>query len=211
MLISSTAAWPFADKSIDFAISNQVPEHVRDHDAFFSELSRVLKPEGVSFHLFPLKHYFWEGHLRMPLVHRFQSFELLRWWIALMSRLHIGIYKEHRRDYGVSIAQFSESHADYMVRMTNYLSKSELLRLCKRQGFRSGFKFTKNFYFARLRGLFGLAPRYLYPIRPAPSVTPSGCGSANAYHRSRFFWRPATPTGGDRWSGIGAAASPAGA
>ena len=167
LLISSTAAWPFADKSIDFAISSQILEHVRDHDAFCSKLSRVLKPEGVSFHLFPLKHYFWEGHLRMPLVHRFQSFELLRWWIALMSRLHIGIYKEHRRDYGVSIAQFSESHADYMVRMTNYLSKSELLRLCKRQGFRSGFKFTKNFYFARLRGLFGPAPRYLYSDAPS--------------------------------------------
>ena len=53
-LLSSTEPWPQAADSFDFVISNQVIEHVRDHDRLLADVARVLKADGLSVHLFPL-------------------------------------------------------------------------------------------------------------------------------------------------------------
>src|SRR5688572_26245913 len=68
-------AWPFANDFFDVVISNQVLEHVSEPERFFRDHFRVLAPGGHAFHLFPLKHYVYEGHLLLPWVHRIRSWD----------------------------------------------------------------------------------------------------------------------------------------
>jgi SAM-dependent methyltransferase len=161
-LIASGDPWPFADGGIDIVISNQVLEHVVDHRHFLAETWRVLADGGLSLHLFPLIHYFWEGHIHMPLVHWVRQHHLIRRYIKLCSRLGMGSYRSHKRGYGMSLDQYAEEHADYMTFMTNYLSKRELLALCKAARLRADFSYTPQFYWARLRMMRRGRPRYAY-------------------------------------------------
>jgi SAM-dependent methyltransferase len=45
-LLADVASLPLRDESIDIVVSSDVFEHVRDDAAGFSEIARVLKPEG---------------------------------------------------------------------------------------------------------------------------------------------------------------------
>jgi ubiquinone/menaquinone biosynthesis C-methylase UbiE len=45
---------PFDDASCDCVLSQQVFEHVQDYNAVLIKLRRILKPGGVSLHIFPL-------------------------------------------------------------------------------------------------------------------------------------------------------------
>jgi SAM-dependent methyltransferase len=44
-----TKHFPFPDNSFDVAISIEVSEHIIDHEVFFSELSRIIKPKGALY------------------------------------------------------------------------------------------------------------------------------------------------------------------
>ena len=161
-LIASSDPWPFADGSLDILVSNQVLEHVADHRQFFAETRRVLTESGVSLNLFPLIHYLWEGHLHMPLVHRVRQHRLLRSWIKLCTYLGFGAFASHQRAYGMTLDHYAEEHADYMTFMTNYLSKRELLALCKAARLRADFSYTPQYYWAKLRRMRRGRNRYLY-------------------------------------------------
>lgn len=165
--IRQADAWPYEDATFDFVVSNQVLEHVADHDRFFAELARVLKPGGFSAHLFPLKHYVYEGHLLLPWVHRIGDFELLRWYISALSAVGLGKFPEHRRTTGVSRAEFSERHADYMLHFTHYRSAHDFKALTKRHGLRLSFRYTKDFYTSKLRAMAGRPVRVPY-VRQTP-------------------------------------------
>lgn len=166
-LLGSNDPWPFPDDYLHVATSNQVLEHVRNHAHFFTELHRTLATGGFSLHLFPLKHYLWEGHIHMPLVHRIRQHHLKRRYIALCSRLGIGSYRAHKEAYGMTLAQYAEEHADYMSFMTNYLTASQLLDVCKAARLRADFSFTPQFYGARLRMMWRGRPRFSY-ANPRP-------------------------------------------
>ena len=58
--ITQADAWPYEDASFDVVLSNQVMEHVADHDRVFAETNRVLRDGGYAVHLFPLKHCVWD-------------------------------------------------------------------------------------------------------------------------------------------------------
>jgi SAM-dependent methyltransferase len=154
-LVTASSLWPFDNNSVDIVISNQVLEHVNNHVHFFSELKRILKDGGESLHLFPLIHYFWEGHLLMPLVHRFKERRSIARYIKFMSKIGIGTYKQHKLQNGETIDSFSERHADYMLFLTNYLTDLQLLQILKLTGLRASFRFTEEFYLAKLRQIVG--------------------------------------------------------
>lgn len=154
--------WPYDDECFDVVLSNQVLEHVHDHDRFFAEMRRVLRQGGYAAHLYPLKHYIWEGHLHLPLVHRIQHFELLRATIKGLSRMGLGTFGLHRREFGMDLDTYAEKHADYMLHYTNYQTYRDVLRLAKRHGLRPGFQYTKEFYVLKVRSLLGMQPRVQY-------------------------------------------------
>lgn len=60
VVAGSPFEWPFADGSFDTVISGQCIEHANDLPAWFSELSRVLKPGGLAFVIAP---WTWGIHL----------------------------------------------------------------------------------------------------------------------------------------------------
>jgi SAM-dependent methyltransferase len=57
---------PFPDAHFDFAISDQVFEHVFDYERVFCEVARVLKPGAISAHRFPGPNTLVEGHINVP-------------------------------------------------------------------------------------------------------------------------------------------------
>jgi SAM-dependent methyltransferase len=160
--------WPYVDQTFDVVVSNQVLEHVFDHDHFFRQLSRVLRQGGFSAHLFPLKNYVYEGHLLIPFVHRVREHDLLRWYIKRLSQLGFGMYRQHRNDSGTDLETFSERHADYMHYFTNYLSYHDLMLLAKMHRLRVSFRYTADFYGRKVRDLLGRSPRWRYHHAMAP-------------------------------------------
>lgn len=161
-VISSKESWPYPDNFFDFVISNQVLEHINNHGLFFSEVRRTLRDGGRSVHLFPLKHYFYEGHLHLPLIHKILNHDLSLSYIKTLSRMGFGKFKSHNKSSGVSINDYAERHADYMCFFTNYLSHTEVLKLGKENSLRTSFRYTREFYTSKLGSVFGRAPKYLY-------------------------------------------------
>jgi len=163
--VASTQRWPFPDACFDFIVSNQVLEHVRDPWLVFGEIGRTLKEGGRAVHLFPLKHYWYEGHLWLLWVHRIQNADLRKAYLGLSSRLGLGKYKGHQRAFGMSLEHYSEMHADYIQFMTNYLTESEALAHAKHAGLRASFRYTQELYYRKLRDLLGRRVPFRYSRR----------------------------------------------
>lgn len=163
--ISADDPWPYEDEQFDVIISNQVVEHVNDHDMFFSEVNRTLKHGGYSVHLFFLKDYIYEGHVRLPFVHRIYNYDFLRAYIELLSRLGLGNYRAHHKKIGISLDEFAEKQADLMTYFTNHISYFEVLRLTKKHKMRASFRYTKEFYSRKIRSLLSMNRNYLYSVK----------------------------------------------
>jgi hypothetical protein len=96
----------------------------------------------VAAHLYPLRHYFYEGHLHLPLVHKILNYDILYSYIKCLNRLGLGKFKLHKKTTGISLAEYTKAHADYMYFNTNYLSYTETLNLSKKYSLRGSFKYT---------------------------------------------------------------------
>lgn len=164
--IRSTDTWPFDDEFFDIVVSNQVVEHVHDHGLFFPQNWRVLKENGFSIHLFPVKNYILEGHLKLPFVHRIKQWRLLYRYIRFLSALRLGRWK--RLKNRCSLDDYAESYADFLTHSCNYLSIGELLTYGKKCGFRTGFNYTNNFYYEKLKELFHIKHKFTYPKKNTP-------------------------------------------
>jgi SAM-dependent methyltransferase len=57
---------PFPPDTFDFVYSHEVFEHVKDFRSALSEIHRVLKPGGISLHVFPPKFRPIEAHVFVP-------------------------------------------------------------------------------------------------------------------------------------------------
>jgi len=169
-LISQGDEWPFPAGYFDAVVSNQVLEHVHDHEAFLGQLARVLRTGGFSAHLFPLRHYIYESHLNLPLVHRVRNHDLLVRYIATLSRLGMGKYPAERRASGMPLSVYAERHADYIVHFTHYRSYGEFLELAKRRHLRASYRYTQEFYSSKLARLLGRPPRATYRHRRSALV-----------------------------------------
>jgi SAM-dependent methyltransferase len=65
-LVGDAAHLPFLTESFDVLVCAQVYEHVADQDALFSELWRVLRPDGVCFFSGPNRLAVMEEHYHLP-------------------------------------------------------------------------------------------------------------------------------------------------
>lgn len=161
-LISESDRWPWPPDHFDVIISNQVVEHVRNHRVFFSEIFRTLRPGGFSVHVFPLYHVVIEPHLRLPLVHRIDGRDRLRRAIRWLSWAGLGKY-DRSRD---ALEDFSERHAEYLLTNVNYLTAPSVLKHAVESGLHADFRYTPQYYLAKLREIFARAPVLRYHRGP---------------------------------------------
>jgi ubiquinone/menaquinone biosynthesis C-methylase UbiE len=109
---------PYDDASFDRVYSITVFEHVMNYDLALAEIRRVLKPGGISVHVFPSRWKPIETHTYVPLASRFQSYGWLYLWAAL------GIRNEFQR--GQSARETAAANAHFLRTETNYLTKRSL-------------------------------------------------------------------------------------
>jgi SAM-dependent methyltransferase len=160
--ISSSECWPYENGYFDFIFSNQVLEHVQDHDFLFSEIARTLKWKGVSAHLFPVNNCFFEGHLRIPLAHRIYNSDLLKAYIKFFIKIKKIRHFPDLLERNLSLPQLSQAYADYLINYTNYPSVRKCIGLGKKHKLRTSFRYTKNFYFEKMKSLIGGKKKYVY-------------------------------------------------
>lgn len=161
-VLSTSDPWPYPDEFFDIIISNQVLEHVDDHDFLFSEVHRTLRWGGSSVHLFPLKHYIREAHLGLPFVHRINNHDLLCFVINLFYSLGLGKYPSPGV---ISMQEYVENKAAFLLHSTNYLSYREFVGLAKRHHLRVSSRYTKEFYTSKVRSLLKIKPTYSYAAK----------------------------------------------
>lgn len=108
---------PFDAGDFDFIYSANVMEHVTDPDVALAEIARLLRPDGISIHLFPSRWCPIEPHLKVPFGGRFQSFALMRLWASL------GIRNQAQR--GLSATEVALRNTQYCKTGINYPTARE--------------------------------------------------------------------------------------
>ena len=162
-MFSANATWNYPDGFFDAAISNTVMEHIEDLSHLLGQLRRVLKPDGVSIHLFPLSHCMYEGHINVPLAHWIIDFNNRVTWIALMNRMGIGRYRQDRKVLThASLQEHAVESSKYVERWTFYRSFRDIAAVAKRQGLAISYDYSKNLLAARLRRQLRIGPAKAY-------------------------------------------------
>ena len=159
-IIGNRDPWPFDNDFFDVVVSNQVLEHIHDPASFLSQNWRILKDEAFAVHLFPLKNYFFEGHIHLPFAHRIKRWGMLYQYIKIMSKIGMGYWK--RISDRCTLDEFAASYADFLTFYCHYLSVGDVIQLGKRSGFRTGFTYTRNFYYEKLKEIFRLKHPFYY-------------------------------------------------
>jgi ubiquinone/menaquinone biosynthesis C-methylase UbiE len=168
-VISVAEQWPFADSSVDFVLSNQVLEHVNDHQRVFAEIARVLKPKGVSAHIFPLRSCYQELHVKLPFAHWVRPDNTLVSYIKFCSLLGMGTWKRYRKTQSsVSLDVFARMNRDFIAFDTNYIDEKDILALSKQARLLPSYEFTECLYVNKFRSIF--ARPLVYNLRPPLSI-----------------------------------------
>ncbi len=170
-LISSDQDWPFENEFFDIVISNQVLEHVWDHQQFFKEQNRVLKPKGFSHHIFPLKEVIMDGHAFLPAVHKLNSWDAIYRKVKFYSGIGFGIYRKQKKEYGYNKDQFSKVWADKIYHYCNYQSYADLSKAAKSSHLCLTTRFTTQYYSRKLREILGLKNTFIYKNKPSSKIS----------------------------------------
>jgi SAM-dependent methyltransferase len=112
---------PFENDSFDFIYSHQVFEHVQRPEVVCRELARILRPGGLSIHVFPSRYRLVEPHVYVPLARLYRA----RWWLLLWAKL--GVRNEYQA--GLSSREVCDRNCAFLRDQTNYLTRSQILRV----------------------------------------------------------------------------------
>jgi SAM-dependent methyltransferase len=146
--VSRKERWPYADECFDVVVSNQVMEHVLDLGLFMDQLARVMRPGGRSVHVFPLRNSLFDGHVRMPLVHRVHGFEQRAAMTGVWARLGFGTRPAAQR-----IGDYAYHVSDYLHLATIYRPFQEFVYESKRVRLRASYRYTPEFYLQKLSSM----------------------------------------------------------
>jgi len=169
-LINSNDAWPFENESFDFVISNQVLEHVWDHDHFFKEQSRVLNSKGFSHHIFPVKEVIIDGHVFLPKVHKLHNWDAIYRNVKFYSGIGLGVYSKQKKEYNYDMDYFSKVWADKIYHFCNYQSYAELSRVAKSNHLCLTTRFTFYYYWRKLKEKLRFNPDFIYKNKPSSKI-----------------------------------------
>lgn len=169
-LIKSDDAWPFEDNYFDIVISNQVLEHVWNHDQFFSEQARVLNHKGFSHHIFPVKEVFLDWHIFLPAVHKLNGWDAIYSKIKFYSQLGLGVYPKTKKDFDNNLDNFARVWADKIYHYCNYKTYKELASSAKKAHLCITTRFTFDFYIRKLRESLGIKQPFIYKNRKSSKV-----------------------------------------
>jgi SAM-dependent methyltransferase len=149
---------PFPDGTFDVVWSNQVLEHVQNHEVALSEIWRVLKPGGVSLHVFPPRYRVIEPHTNVPLAGVLRDRVWLLFWASLGVR---NVFQT-----GMSAGAVAEHNYKYLRAGTRYLTTKELQRVVvSRFG---DITFAEKYFIKHSTG----RSRYLYAlVQMVPSIS----------------------------------------
>jgi SAM-dependent methyltransferase len=146
---------PFNDSSVDVVFSETVFEHIENIDEVVSEIARILKPGGVSFHHFPAKYSVLEQHMQIPFGGVIQNFPYFYFWSLL----------GWRRYYQTNMPAKKRALQNLQLLKINmfYRSESELRAIFGRYFSKVGF--AEDSYFkvtpSRKSQLLGKINRYV--------------------------------------------------
>lgn len=113
---------PYEDASFDVVLSNQVLEHVPDMEAALTEIARVLKVAGLSFHMFPDSGVWREGHCGIPFLHWFPKNTKTRvYYAAALRSMGLGYFTQ-----GKTILGWSRDFCEWLDRWVYYRSICEI-------------------------------------------------------------------------------------
>jgi SAM-dependent methyltransferase len=113
-----TAPLPFPEGMFDVVLSYQVFEHVHDYSHSISELARIMKPDGVSLHVFPARLRPFEAHVGIPFASVFPHVWWLNFWAALGYRM------PHQRQF--SRTEVTQRNRRFLMNKTHYVSGREI-------------------------------------------------------------------------------------
>lgn len=111
---------PYPDDTFDIIFSQQVLEHVFDLDLAFAEMARVLKPEGISLHVYPPKSCFMERHVHVPLGHRLH----FRWYYYLWF-----LFSQSHAVQGDTVRERTDYAYDFVDTATCYTYNHDMAKL----------------------------------------------------------------------------------
>lgn len=109
---------PFDDNKFDCVVSDQVLEHVMDYDSTFREIHRVLKPGGISLHVFPSRYTFIEPHVFVPVATLIRNRTWLYFWALL------GVRNQFQQ--GNDAREVTRLNYRYLNAHTNYPTRAEI-------------------------------------------------------------------------------------
>jgi SAM-dependent methyltransferase len=135
MLLGADGRAPFPDGHFDVVVSDNVLEHVPDLDGVMSEISRITRPGGWGFHLFPARFSVVEGHLAMPLVHWLPKGAMRR--LAIRAFTAAGVEPHWQELEGLGTGRKAEVYFAYSRDKTFYRAPSAILRTCSANGLRA--------------------------------------------------------------------------
>lgn len=151
---------PYADNWFDSSFSQNVLEHALSFEPTIRELHRVMKPGGMSLHLFPSRYAPVETHVFVPGATIFRSYAYLYAWSWFSKR------NPKWRKGARGKATWSETarlNQEFLTQSTIYLGGGEILRICRKY-FASAEMADERFF-----RLWPGRIRSLYPmVRVAP-------------------------------------------
>lgn len=149
---------PLSDCSFDAIFSDQVLEHVADLETVAREITRLLKPGGVSIHIWPAHRRIIEPHLFMPFVHWLPKNRLRKIYLQIL--IWLGIEPRWPELNSKTVAQKTFTYSEYSVMNTYYRHPKAIESVFLRHGLQArtfGIGSFRNLLLNKVLRRLGLA------------------------------------------------------